>query len=173
MRGMAPEHTVPEQMDLEQQRVAPKDPSASGRAHPAHLSAGRVALSRRTILVGGAGLVGAGVLVGCSSSSSEPAASRDAAGDGTLIDAADVPVGGGVIVGDVVVVQPTEGEFLAYSAICTHQGCKVNQVGDGAIRCPCHGSVFAVEDGSVRTGPAGAPLPAVSVSVEGGVVSRA
>lgn len=88
---------------------------------------------------------------------------------GPLVAAADVPVGGGVILEDqkIVVTQPTEGEFLGFSAVCTHQGCVVTKVEDGTIQCPCHGSQFSVEDGSVVGGPAPSPLPGVEVAVEG------
>ena len=71
---------------------------------------------------------------------------------------------------DVVVTQPTAGEYKAFSATCTHQGCKVKSVADGVIVCPCHGSRFAIADGSVTAGPATSPLPAKSVSVEGGSI---
>ena len=54
----------------------------------------------------------------------------------------------------VVVVQPTAGEYKAYSAICPHQGCEVDQVAGGEIMCPCHGSRFRVSDGGVLNGPA-------------------
>jgi Rieske Fe-S protein len=82
-------------------------------------------------------------------------------------------VGGGVIGGGVVVTQPTEGEFRGFSSTCTHQGCTVASVADGVISCPCHGSRFSAEDGSVDNGPATAPLPEVAVSVEGENVVRA
>ncbi len=83
--------------------------------------------------------------------------------------AADVPVGGGVVVENakVVVTQPAEGDFKAFSAVCTHQGCLVTDVADDTISCPCHGSQFSATDGSVKGGPASAPLPTVAVTVEG------
>jgi Rieske Fe-S protein len=86
-----------------------------------------------------------------------------------LAATADIPVGGGIVLPDqeIVVTQPTAGQFKAFSAICTHQGCTVNAVADGAITCPCHGSSFAVADGSVITGPARKPLPAKTVKVDG------
>ncbi|MBA3264798.1 MAG: Rieske (2Fe-2S) protein, partial [Nocardioidaceae bacterium] len=31
-------------------------------------------------------------------------------------------------------------------------------VADGTINCPCHGSTFSIEDGSVVSGPATEPL---------------
>ncbi|MFI7674588.1 Rieske 2Fe-2S domain-containing protein [Actinophytocola sp. NPDC049390] len=80
--------------------------------------------------------------------------------------AIDVPVNGGVVYRDqkIVVTQPTEGKFRGFSAVCTHQGCVVNDVLGGAINCDCHGSRFGL-DGSVTTGPATQPLPPVEVSV--------
>ncbi|MFB7293483.1 Rieske (2Fe-2S) protein, partial [Actinacidiphila glaucinigra] len=63
-----------------------------------------------------------------------------------LVKAADVPVGGGTVIADkkVVVTQPTAGEFKAFSAVCTHEGCLVNTVSDGTINCPCHGSKIRI-----------------------------
>ncbi|HYF74354.1 MAG TPA: Rieske (2Fe-2S) protein, partial [Nocardioides sp.] len=91
-----------------------------------------------------------------------PAEPEVAAGE-KLGSAADVPVGGGVIYADqkIVVTQPTEGEFQAFSSICTHQNCPVTAVKDGTINCTCHGSKFSIEDGSVATGPATKPLAKV------------
>jgi Rieske Fe-S protein len=96
------------------------------------------------------------------------AAPSGAAG-AALTSTADVPVGGGAIFADrqVVVTQPTAGEFKAFSSICTHEGCTVSQVAGGTINCPCHGSKFAVADGSVVHGPATSPLPAKNIQVEG------
>ena len=81
----------------------------------------------------------------------------------------DIPVGGGIVLPEqeLVVTQPTTGQFKGFSAICTHQGCTVNAVTDGAITCPCHGSSFAVADGSVVTGPARKPLPEKAIKVDG------
>lgn len=79
---------------------------------------------------------------------------------------ADVPVGSGVIVGEVVVTQPSAGVFKGFSAKCTHAGCTVNKVAEGTIDCPCHGSKFNL-DGSVANGPATKPLEAQAVTVQG------
>jgi nitrite reductase/ring-hydroxylating ferredoxin subunit len=94
---------------------------------------------------------------------------------GPLTSASEVPVGGGVIFPDqqVVVTQPAEGEFKCFTAVCTHQGCTVGTVEDGEIRCPCNGSRFSAEDGSVTSGPASSPLEEFEVSVEGDQVVRA
>jgi nitrite reductase/ring-hydroxylating ferredoxin subunit len=100
--------------------------------------------------------------------------SQDPAAD-ALVATADVPVGGGVILGarNVVVTQPTKGEFEGFSATCTHQGCILASVGSGTINCGCHGSQFSITDGSNVAGPNGTPagsvaaLPRVTVKVKG------
>ena len=96
-------------------------------------------------------------------------------GGGEVLTAVSaVAVGGGVIVDDTfVVTQPADGEFKAFSAICTHQGCVLNEVVDNTINCnsSCgHGSAFSAEDGSVVTGPAANPLAEETVTVQGGNV---
>jgi Rieske Fe-S protein len=133
------------------------------------------ALTRRAVLAGGCGAACAVALSACAgygSGGPAPAptpAPSPTAGPTTLAAVADVPVGGGVVVPaqDVVVTQPVAGEFKAFSATCTHQGCTVNEVAGGTINCPCHGSRFAVADGSPTAGPATKPLPARAVSVQG------
>lgn len=86
-----------------------------------------------------------------------------------LARTSDVPVGGGKVFAaeEVVVTQPAKGEFKAFSAICTHQGCTVTGVADGMINCPCHGSMFHVTDGSAAHGPATQPLRPANITVEG------
>ncbi|HEX8343484.1 MAG TPA: Rieske (2Fe-2S) protein [Actinoplanes sp.] len=93
--------------------------------------------------------------------------SSGGSGGKTLIAAADVPTGGGVIKGDYVITQPTEGTFKAFSKVCTHQGCPVTKVTDGLINCKCHNSNFSIEDGSVQSGPAKKPLEETKVTLDG------
>ncbi|GAA2456204.1 Rieske (2Fe-2S) protein [Streptomyces glaucus] len=93
----------------------------------------------------------------------------DAAAGAALASTSEIPEGGGKVFADrkVVVTQPSAGEFKAFSATCTHRGCAVRSVADGVINCPCHNSNFSITDGSVRSGPATAPLPAVGITVSG------
>lgn len=93
-------------------------------------------------------------------------APASAAPANALVKTSDVPVGSGVIVGDIVITQPSSGQFRGFSTTCTHAGCAVNQVQGGTINCPCHGSEFNL-DGSVAKGPAAAPLEAKAVTVQG------
>ena len=72
-----------------------------------------------------------------------------------------------VVEGQVVVTQPAEGTFYAFSAACPHQGCSVSRVEDEVISCPCHGSQFDIKDGSVLRGPARAPLSQRQIVVSG------
>jgi Rieske Fe-S protein len=98
-----------------------------------------------------------------SASSSAPAPS------GPSVATSKVPVGGGVILDDAdyVITQPTEGEFKAFSKICTHQGCPVTEVAGDSIVCKCHGSKFSIEDGSVTNPPANKPLKESTATVSG------
>jgi nitrite reductase/ring-hydroxylating ferredoxin subunit len=139
----------------------------------------RPPFTRRTVLRGAAGgAVTLPVLAACAAGGSQPAGSGgsgSAAGRGqALVSTADVPVGGGTILDaqQVVVTQPVEGEFKAFSAICTHSQCLVGSISDGEIRCPCHNSLYSIDDGSVLGGPAPRPLPPVAVTVKSGEVVR-
>jgi cytochrome b6-f complex iron-sulfur subunit len=72
-----------------------------------------------------------------------------------------------------VLVHLDNGDFVAYSAICTHQGCTVAYK-NGQLACPCHGSVFDPADGAaVIAGPAPKPLAEIPVKVKGGDVVKA
>jgi nitrite reductase/ring-hydroxylating ferredoxin subunit len=116
---------------------------------------------------------GAGTGTSPSATGSAPSASASSSGGGSgtvLGPVSDVPVGGGKVFADakVVVTQPTAGTYKGFSAVCTHQGNPIGSVEGGQIICPFHNSHFSIKDGSVVSGPAPSPLPAVNVKVEGG-----
>ncbi|TFD58142.1 Rieske (2Fe-2S) protein [Cryobacterium suzukii] len=134
-------------------------------------------LSRRAvILIGSAGT--AAVLAGCSTESSAgvEAGGQTAASAGApqeVAKLADIPVGGSISATlegkPILVSQPTEGSVIAFSAICTHQGCVVKP-GGSEFDCPCHQSRFNGATGEVLDGPAPSPLEKIAVHVTGGVV---
>jgi Rieske Fe-S protein len=139
-------------------------------------------ISRRTVIMN-TGLAAAAMagLSSCTNYSTQPADEPSAAGTsggatggssgagGPLsVKETEIPVGSGKIFPDAqtVITQPKEGEFKAFSAICTHQGCVVGTV-TNTINCPCHGSKYSITDGSVVNPPAPQPLPAKTIKVSG------
>lgn len=139
-------------------------------------------VSRRAVVAGATVLAAVGVaLPACAvyDSSKKPAAPAPGAPSGAaaapLAKAADIPVGGGTIFADqqTVVTQPTAGTFAAFDTTCTHQGCTVAEVADGTIDCPCHGSKYAIADGSVANGPASKPLGRKNITVADGAITLA
>jgi len=150
-------------------------------------------LTRRHIVtVGAAAAVGAAgvtTLAACggssggtgttaSTSTSAPAADPSSAtssatggSDVALAKVSDVPVGGAISANSaegkpIILSQPTSGDIVGFSAICTHMGCTVAPAG-AQLKCPCHGSVYKASDGSVVNGPAPNPLAPFTVHVSG------
>jgi nitrite reductase/ring-hydroxylating ferredoxin subunit len=93
---------------------------------------------------------------------------------GQLVESSKVPVGGGLKVsssaGVLMIVQPTRGNFSAFSAICTHAGCEVSSATASAIVCTCHDSEFSTSDGARTAGPASRPLKKFAVVERSGVL---
>ncbi|GIF44928.1 Rieske (2Fe-2S) protein [Actinoplanes xinjiangensis] len=147
--------------------------------------------TRRVVLMGAGGLGMAAALGACSTDSSGtnpngtdfnnnpvPAGSEGteagstgagsgSAGGTVLVAASKVAVGGGVILDDLVVTQPSEGTFKAFSKLCTHQGCPVSKIQGGQIKCTCHNSDFSIETGAPTAGPAQKPLTETPVTLDG------
>jgi Rieske Fe-S protein len=133
-------------------------------------------VSRRMVFQGLGALGVAVALAACGASDDDGGDSDNALKPGaTLATTDEVPVGGGIILGDerVVITQPTEGEFKAFTAVCTHQGNTVTSVENGTILCSFHGSSFSAETGEVEGGPAPSPLAEVPITVEGNQIVAA
>jgi Rieske Fe-S protein len=141
-------------------------------------------ISRKTAIVSGGVVLAAAALSACTTygkapsqapaggSPSEGATAPRTPGSAALASTADVPVGSGLIVDDVVLTQPSAGVFKAFSTVCTHAGCAVSKIADGTIDCPCHGSKFNL-DGTVAKGPASRPLDPKPIAVKGTSIVRA
>ncbi len=143
------------------------EPDASGALGCSCASRRDAFRAAGTLGAAAAGLTALGACGGGAGDAVQSAASSAAASLGEAIDAATIPVGGGTVFDGpkVVVTQPTEGDFKAFSAVCPHQGCTVGSVADGKITCPCHGSQFDITTGDVVTGPATSGLPPKTVTV--------
>lgn len=114
--------------------------------------------SRRTFLLGTATTFAGAFLAACGK---EPSAE---------VAATQVPVGSAVIVDNVIIAQPNEGEFVAYSTKCPHQGSPITQVDGDTVRCPSHGSVFNIATGEAVSGPAATGMTTVPVRDDNGTV---
>ena len=101
------------------------------------------------------------------------ATSASSGGGEQVAKLSDIPVGGSISATldgkPIILAQPSTGKVVAFTAICTHQGCTVNP--DGAVlRCPCHASTYDAFTGKNTSGPAQGPLAAIPVTVSGGAV---
>ena len=66
-------------------------------------------------------------------------------------------------------IKLSDGTFVAYDLICTHQGCAVNNYDSHTqlLQCPCHGAQFdAAHDARVVSGPAPRPLTKLPLSID-------
>jgi Rieske Fe-S protein len=160
-------------------REAARDDRAADDSRHGSSNRGDRGLSRRRVL-GGAGAAGLGVtaaaaLAACGPVGIKQTQSRKPTGPVGLGSTTDVPVGGGKIYPDevVVVTQPTAGTFKCFSATCTHAGCLLHDVSGGTINCACHGSQFSIADGSVVRPPAEQPLTSETITVANGKITLA
>lgn len=108
---------------------------------------------------------GAALLAGCATDDDEALAP---AGE-TLADLEQMAVGESISVqastGETVLLTRTgDQDVVAFSAVCTHQGCTV-EVGEVEGECPCHGSRFDLTTGEATAMPASEPLTQIDVEV--------
>jgi cytochrome b6-f complex iron-sulfur subunit len=99
---------------------------------------------------------------------------RVTSGPVTVGQLSDFPVGTvkSVLVHDrpVLVLRAADGQFRAFSAICTHLQCVVGWSAERSqIECPCHGGVYTSEGQNVA-GPPPRRLDELSVSINEGSI---
>lgn len=123
--------------------------------------------------MGGSGLA----VSGCQTDALAEEASAPSTHEGSvwqkLLPAEDLPVG------ETARAQAGEYELLLYRAsqvevhvfsnVCTHEGCAVDAEED-RFHCPCHGSVYQLEDGVPYGGPAREPLTRFTAEIEEGEI---
>jgi len=129
--------------------------------------------TRRTVLAGAAGISAATLLAACGSDEAPPPPPAPPQPPAqTLGNVSDIPLSGGVIYADrdVIVTQPSLGEFRAFGAKCTHKGCVLAAVRNNIISCNCHNAKYSATDGAVEGGPATEPLPARRIRVDGNTI---
>ena len=143
------------------------------------------AVDRRTLLraaCAGCAALGLAACGGGSSSASPAQASPDvttSTGSGSsragskkvIAKLADIPVGGSASAKSpagkpLLLARPTATTVVAFSAICTHQGCTVEPAGNH-FGCPCHDSVYDAFTGKNISGPAPRPLSPFAVAISG------
>jgi Rieske Fe-S protein len=108
---------------------------------------------------------------GCMGDTGAPPTGRVAAGNISALQ-----VGTLIVMSNIVVARDGAGVY-AMSAICTHQGCFLedsSKTVSNGLHCPCHGSAFD-GNGLVTNGPAGTALQhyAVTVASDGTITVEA
>lgn len=91
-------------------------------------------------------------------------------GDAPLAKVGYLPVGASARVksdgAPIMLSQPQEDTFVAFSAVWTHQGCTAAADGE-RFSCLCHGSVYDAANSTMRDGPAPCGLKQIPVEVNG------
>ncbi|MDN5756775.1 MAG: Rieske (2Fe-2S) protein [Arthrobacter sp.] len=93
----------------------------------------------------------------------------------TVAPVADLPVGSMVNVdaeatGETYLLYRKDEEtVLAYTAVCTHAGCRVGP-GEEDFICPCHESHFDPADGTATGGPAREALTRFAAEIADGQI---
>jgi cytochrome b6-f complex iron-sulfur subunit len=110
-------------------------------------------------------------LESCKKDSSAPAApSADFTIDISTSQYSSLQTPGNSTVKDQVIVINNNGNFVALSDICTHEGCSlVYQSNSQHIYCSCHGGTFSLS-GSVISGPPPSALKVYNVAKNGTVL---
>jgi len=132
-----------------------------------------VGLSRA---IGGAKIAGA-TAAASSGAASPPATTTPSPSGGSvpagkpIAEASRVPVGGSLAFTDPksgdpgLLLQRSQGTFVAFNAICPHAGCTVGySPAADLIVCPCHGSEYNPNNGSLVRGPSPHGLSSIPVA---------
>lgn len=83
----------------------------------------------------------------------------------------EIPVGGAVIIDQVIFAQPEEGVFKAWSRNCTHQNQLITQVEGLTATCTAHFTQYNLADGTNIQGPGRDPLKEYPTKEDGDIVA--
>lgn len=160
-------------------------PVKTTQTDPKALAAEVLRVSRRGLMCGALGMGAAAVLTACGgagdgdtgapteSTDGGPSTDTDTDTDKPIAVVSQIPVGGGMAVAGLVLVQPEEGRIIGFDGACPHQQTILPAPEDGVITCPSHQSQFSAEDGSLVQGPATTGLTEVPLNIVDGEVFRA
>ncbi len=76
---------------------------------------------------------------------------------------------GATLDGVELLVANVGGEYRSIGDVCTHEQCSLSEgeIEEGAVVCPCHGSMFDLKTGEVLEPPAAEEESVYEVRVEG------
>ena len=70
-----------------------------------------------------------------------------------------------------ILVHDKQGNFIAYSQVCTHLSCAViHKPEENTLYCPCHNGYFNINEGRPTAGPPTRRLPRILLEQEGDVI---
>jgi nitrite reductase/ring-hydroxylating ferredoxin subunit len=133
------------------------------------LSAAGMAIAGASAWLGGHMSFGRGAGVNQTVFASLPDEWTDVAAEDAVPEGAPAGASAG---GTGVLLARHGGGIVALLDRCSHRGCALHEgaLEDDTVVCPCHGSRFRLEDGSVAAGPATAPQPRLLARVRDGRV---
>jgi cytochrome b6-f complex iron-sulfur subunit len=138
-----------------------------------------ITAAARTVGVSLCGLAIGSLVQSCESDAVRPA-DANTTGNVVTLDVASEPslsANGGAIKrtfgtnnngAPVIVIRISDTSFMAFSAVCTHQGTIVNlpAAGSNVMVCPKHEEEFLITDGSPQTDTAPRPLQAFATAYD-------
>lgn len=70
-----------------------------------------------------------------------------------------------------IMVRMPQGEFVAYSQVCTHLSCAIiHRPDENTLFCPCHKGFFDIAEGRPTAGPPTRRLPRITLEQHGDVI---
>ncbi|MGE5323889.1 MAG: Rieske 2Fe-2S domain-containing protein [Actinomycetota bacterium] len=131
-------------------------------------SAGLLVVSAGAYL-GGSMVYHMGVMINRNAYRSGPADFQPALPESALLERKPMRV---EVAGQPILLVKSGAKIYALGAVCSHYGAPLNEgsLQEETVRCPWHFSRFALDDGSVREGPACSAVPSYEVKLVNGQI---